>query len=219
MLNIEKDSIKVYKQSIFPAITFTVTDNQLEEDTIPIRIDGIVLSSDWKYIANLLELPDVEVRDNPLVDGRMVTYTSKVRPVTDVSAATQHESTKTYKSDLAFTLNDKILEHIEHLRQRQRNKDMVLYSIFKLSYIRHSIKLGNYPVKRASNDNNIARISDNNSLDGDNNSNNSVQRILVKENKKNNDNGLIFYVVDQFRRQIIIPSNKWTDNFQLQLSN
>ncbi|MDW0274200.1 MAG: hypothetical protein QN756_10770 [Nitrososphaeraceae archaeon] len=229
MLNIEKDSIKVYKQSIFPAITFTVTDNQLEEDTIPIRIDGIVLSSDWKYIANLLELPDVEVRDNPLVDGRMVTYTSKVRPVTDVSAGTQRESNsnlskttisfKTYKSELAFTLNDKILEHIERLRQRHRNKDMVLYSIFKLSYIRHSIKLGNYPMKRAANDNNIARVSDNNSLDRENNSNNSVQRILVKENKKNNDNGLIFYVVDQFRRQIIIPSNKWTDNFQLQLGN
>jgi hypothetical protein len=194
MLNIEKDSIKVYKQSIFPAITFTVTDNQLEEDTLPIRIDGIVLSSDWKYIANLLELPDVEVRDNPLVDGRMVTYTSKVRPVTDVSAGTQRESNsnlskstisfKTYKSELAFTLNDKILEHIEHLRQRHRNKDMVLYSIFKLSYIRHSIKLGNYPMKRAANDYNIARVSDNNSLDADNNSNKSVQKYWLKKIRK-----------------------------------
>jgi hypothetical protein len=47
-------------------------------------------------------------------------------------------------------------------------------------------------MKRAANDNNIARISDNNSLNGDNNSNNSVQRILVKKNKKNHDNGLIF---------------------------
>jgi hypothetical protein len=229
MLNIDIDSLKVYKQSIFPAITFTITDKQLEEDTIPIRIDGIVLSSDWKYIANLVELPDVEVRDDPLVDGRMVTYTSTVRPVTDVSVATQRETNinlskttmrfKTYKSELAFTLNDKILEHIEHLRQRHRNKDMVLYLIFKLSYIRHSIKLGNYPMKISANDNNTARILDNNSRDGDTSSNNSVQRILVKENKKNNDNGLIFYIVDQFRRQIIIPSNKWTDNFQSQLGS
>jgi hypothetical protein len=229
MLNIDKDSIKVYKQSLFPAISFTVTENQLEEDTIPIKIDGIVLSSDWKYIANLIELPDVEVRINPLVDGRTVTYTSKVRPVTDVSATTQRKSNsnlykttmsfKKYKSELAFNLNDKILEHIEHMRQRHRNKDMVLYLIFKLSYIRHSIKLGNYPMKRAANDNNIARISYDNSLDEDTNDNNSIQRILVKENKKNNDSGLIFYIVDQFRRQIIIPSNKWTDNFQLQLGN
>jgi hypothetical protein len=36
-------------------------------------------------------------------------------------------------------------------------------------------------MKRAANDNNIARISDNNSLNGDTNSNNSVQRILVKK--------------------------------------
>jgi hypothetical protein len=40
----------------------------------------------------LLELPDIEVRDNPLVEGRIVTYTSKVRLVTDISAATQKES-------------------------------------------------------------------------------------------------------------------------------
>jgi hypothetical protein len=103
MLNIEKDSIKVYKQSLFPAISFTVTENQLEEDTIPIKIDGIVLSSDWKYIANLIELPDVEVRINPLVDGRMVTYTSKVRPVTDVSATTQRKSNSNlYKTTFSF---------------------------------------------------------------------------------------------------------------------
>ena len=92
MLNIDKYSIKVYKQSIFPAISFAVTDNQLEEDAIPIKIDGIVLSLDWKYIANLVELPDVQVRDNPLVDGRMITYTSTVKPDMGISAATQKDN-------------------------------------------------------------------------------------------------------------------------------
>jgi hypothetical protein len=38
------------------------------------------LGLDWKYIANLVKLPDVQVRDNLLVDGRMVTYTSTVKP-------------------------------------------------------------------------------------------------------------------------------------------
>jgi hypothetical protein len=87
MLNIDKDSIKVYNQSIFPAITFSVIDSQLEEDTIPIRIDGIVLSMDWRYISEITELPDIQVRDNPMVDGRMVTYASKARPIIDVSAS------------------------------------------------------------------------------------------------------------------------------------
>lgn len=224
MLNIDKDSIKVYKQIIFPAITFALTDNQLEEDATPIRIDGIVLSMDWKYIANFMELPDAQVRDNPLVDGRMVTYARTVRPVSGVSAETQNDdnsktkrSFKTYKTEFVFILNDKILEHIEHLRQQQKNKDMILYLIFKLAYLKHSIKSGNYPIKFAETNDNMARISDGNPLEGDINRNNSVQKILVKQNKKNDDDGLIFYIVDQFRRQIAIPSNEWTDNFLSQL--
>jgi hypothetical protein len=222
MLNIDKDSIKVFKQIIFPAITFAVTDNQLEEDAIPIRIDGIVLSMGWKYIANFIELPDVQVRDNPLVDGRMVTYTSTVRPVSGVSAETQNDdnsktkrSFKTYKTEFVFILNDKILEHIEHLRQQQKNKDMILYLIFKLAYLKHSIKSGNYPIKFTETNNNMTRISDGNP-EGGINRNNSVQKILVKQ-YKNDDDGLIFYIVDQFRRQITIPSNEWTDNFLSQL--
>jgi hypothetical protein len=223
MLNIDKYSIKVYKQSIFPAITFAVTDNQLEEDAIPIKIDGIVLSLDWKYIANLVELPDVQVRDNPLVDGRMITYTSTVKPDMGISAATQKDNnsdvtkTKSYKTEFVFTLNDKILEHIEHLRQQHKNKDMILYLIFKLAYLKHSITFRSYPIKHAENNNDMARISDDNRLERDIKRNNSVQKILVKENKKNDADGLIFYIVDQFRRQIIIPSDDWTDNFLSQL--
>lgn len=193
MLNIDKDSIKVYGQSIFPAIAFTITDSQLE-DTIPIRIDGIVLSMDWRYIANITELPDAQVRNNTTVDGRMVTYAS--------------------------TVSDKVLEHIEHLRQQHKNKDIVLYLIFKVCYLKHSINLGNYAMKSIENDNNVIRILDNNPLEcEDNNSNNTNPQILVKENKKNNDDGLIFYLVDQFRRQIMIPSNEWTNNFQARLGN
>jgi hypothetical protein len=63
----------------------------------------------------------------------------------------------------------------------------------------------------------MARISDDNRLERDIKRNNSVQKILVKENKKNDADGLIFYIVDQFRRQIIIPSDDWTDNFLTQL--
>ena len=100
MLNIDKDSIKVYNQSIFPAITFSVIDSQLEEDTIPIRIDGIVLSMDWRYISEITELPDIQVRDNPMIDGRMVTYASKARPIIDVStsAKTKNENDSSIKS-------------------------------------------------------------------------------------------------------------------------
>jgi len=225
MLNIDKDSIKVYNQSIFPAITFSVIDSQLEEDTIHIRIDGIVLSMDWRYISGITELPDIQVRDNPMVDGRMVTYASKARPIFDVSASakTKNEndsgiqSFNTYKSELVFILNDKILEHIEHMRQQHKNKDIILYLIFKICYLKHSIKLRNYSMKLMENDNKMINTFENNPLEDKDTD--TVSKILVKENNKNDANGLIFYLVDQFRRQIIIPSNEWTNNFQLQLEN
>ena len=225
MLNIDKDSIKVYNQSIFPAITFSVIDSQLEEDTIHIRIDGIVLSMDWRYISEITELPDIQVRDNPMVDGRMVTYASKARPIIDVSASakTKNEndsgiqSFNTYKSELVFILNDKILEHIEHMRQQHKNKDIILYLIFKICYLKHSIKLRNYSMKLMENDNKMINTFENNPLEDKDTD--TVSKILVKENNKNDANGLIFYLVDQFRRQIIIPSNEWTNNFQLQLEN
>jgi hypothetical protein len=225
MLNIDKDSIKVYNQSLFPAITFSVIDSQIEEDTIPIRIDGIVLSMDWRYISEITELPDIQVRDNPMVDGRIVTYASKARPIIDVSASakTKNEddsdlkSFNTYKSELIFILNDKILEHIEHMRQQHKDKDIILYLIFKICYLKHSIKLRNYSMKLMENDNKMTNTFENNPLEYKDTD--TVSKILVKENNKNDANGLIFYLVDQFRRQIIIPSNEWTNNFQPQLES
>jgi hypothetical protein len=225
MLNIDKDSIKVYNQSLFPAITFSVIDSQIEEDTIPIRIDGIVLSMDWRYISEITELPDIQVRDNPMVDGRIVTYASKARPIIDVSASakTKNEddsdlkSFNTYKSELIFILNDKILEHIEHMRQQHKDKDIILYLIFKICYLKHSIKLRNYSMKLMENDNKMTNTFENNPLEYKDTD--TVSKILVKENNKNDANGLIFYLVDQFRRQIIIPSNEWTNNFRPQLES
>ena len=225
MLNIDKDSIKVYNQSLFPAITFSVIDSQLEEDTIPIRIDGIVLSMDWRYISEITELPDIQVRDNPMVDGRIVTYASKARPIIDVSASAKTKnqndsdikSFNTYKSELIFILNDKILEHIEHMRQQHKDKDIILYLIFKICYLKHSIKLRNYSMKLMENDNKMTNTFENNPLEYKDTD--TVSKILVKENNKNDANGLIFYLVDQFRRQIIIPSNEWTNNFQPQLES
>jgi hypothetical protein len=225
MLNIDKDSIKVYNQSLFPAITFSVIDSQLEEDTIPIRIDGIVLIMDWRYISEITELPDIQVRDNPMVDGRIVTYASKARPIIDVSASAKTKndndsdikSFNTYKSELIFILNDKILEHIEHMRQQHKDKDIILYLIFKICYLKHSIKLRNYSMKLMENDNKMTNTFENNLLEYKDTE--TVSKILVKENNKNDANGLILYLVDQFRRQIIIPSNEWTNNFQPQLES
>lgn len=217
MLNIDKDSIKVYRESVIPAITFAVTDNRVEEDTIIVRIDGIVLSIDWKYIANIEELPDAQVRNNPTVDGRLITHASKVIPVVAPAdnnnpITSKIKSFKTFKCDLVFTLNDKVLEHVEHLRQLQKDNDVLLYIILRVSYLKHSIKLGAYATKSIENDNNIIMISD---IPTKYDNSNINLKILVNADK--DENRLLLYTLDEFRRQIIIPSDEWTNNFRLQL--
>ena len=68
----------------------------------------------------------------------------------------------------------KFLEYIEHLRQQHKDKDMILYLIFKLSYLKHSITFRSSPIKLAENNNNVARISGDNMLEEDIRRNNSV---------------------------------------------
>jgi hypothetical protein len=55
-----------------------------------------------------------------------------------------------------------------------KNKDTILYLIFKLSYLKHSITFRSYPIKLAENNNNVARILDDNLLEEDIRRNNSV---------------------------------------------
>jgi hypothetical protein len=47
----------------------------------------------------------------------------------------------------------------------------------------------------------------------DNNANNINLKILV--NGDRDDNRLVFYIVDEFRRQIIISADEWTSNFKV----
>ena len=62
---------------------------------------------DWRYISEITELPDIQVRDNPMVNGRIVTYASKARSVIDVSASakTKNEYDSDIKSFNTYNLN------------------------------------------------------------------------------------------------------------------
>jgi hypothetical protein len=83
---------------------------------------------------------------------------------------------------------------------------MTLYLIFKLACLKHSTTFRRCPIKITENNSDTARITDDNPGE------------ILREVKKNNADGLmIFYVVVQFRRQIIMPSDDWTDNFLSQL--
>jgi hypothetical protein len=218
MMNIETESIKVYKDSVIPAISFTVSDS-LENDTILYKVDGIVLSADWKYIANIIELPDIQVRNYPTVDGRLRKQVSKVISISnenddDDNNNNKKSITKTprvEKRELMFTLNKHIIDHMEKLRQRSKNNDVIIYFVLQVSYLQHLLKLGLYSSKFIEDGSNIIVLSD--VLTEHDNIN---LRILVNGDKENR---LLFYMVDEFRRQVIIPSNKWDNSFQGLLIN
>lgn len=219
MMNIEPESIKIYKDSVIPAISFTVSDS-LEIDTILCRVDGIVLSADWKYIANIIELPDIQVRNYPTVDGRLRTQVSKVISISNENDEDDNNNNKksitktprVEKRELMFTLNKHVIDHMEKLRQRSKNNDVILYFVFQISYLQHLLKLGLYSSKFIENGSKIIVLSDARTEEDDD----INLRILINGDKKNR---LLLYMVDEFRRQVIIPSDEWDNNFQGLLIN
>ena len=56
MVVILDDSVKVYQESIVPAIKLKITEPGTD-DIITLKISGVVFSDDWKYISSLTELP------------------------------------------------------------------------------------------------------------------------------------------------------------------
>jgi hypothetical protein len=207
MMNIDHKSIKVYKESVTPSINFTVSEN-LEDDTILLKVEGIVLGADWKYIASIVELPDIKIRGYPTtIDGRLITQASKaISIMTDNNDNDNNKNNllsktkplRLVRQEFLFTLNKKILDHIEELRQKSKNNDVILYFVFRSSYIKHSLKLSAYTTKT---------LQENYKAD---------PKILVTQDKENK---VLFHMVDEFRRQVIIPSNEWINNFQEQLRN
>ena len=199
-MNIDHKSIKVYKESVIPAISFAVSEN-LEEDTILLKVEGIVLSANWKYIATIVELPDIKIRGYPTaMDGRVITQASKAISIVtdnnDNNLENQKSITKPLrlqKQELLFALNKKILVHIEELRHKSKNNDVILYFVFRVSYLKHSLKLSADTTKI---------LQENHK---------AYPKILVTEDMAN---GVLFHIVDESRRQVVIPSNEWINNFQ-----
>ena len=53
MVEIVSDSVKVFSDSIMPAIQLEILE-ELENDTILLKVDGFELGEDQKYVANII---------------------------------------------------------------------------------------------------------------------------------------------------------------------
>jgi len=129
VVEIVPDSVKVFSDSIIPAIQLEMLE-ELENDTILLKVDGFVLGEDQKYIANIVESTFV---------SQGYSSRSKANEVDKgIIDRIRH------KRKIMFTLDKKALDHLEDLRQKSKNKDMVFELLLNLTYLRHSAKLGKF---------------------------------------------------------------------------
>jgi hypothetical protein len=101
-IEIVGESVRVFEQSILPAIQVTIR-YKLTEDIIPLNIRGSVYSIDNKFILNLTELPPIDVRNNKAPQHVEHGHTSKTTHLTKETSAVSISDTY----DLMFTLDKK----------------------------------------------------------------------------------------------------------------
>ena len=84
MVEIVSDSVKVFSESIMPAIQAEIVE-ELEDDTLLLKVEGFVTGEDQKYVANIIEsafsTQGDSVRSIANIVDRGVTGCQKIAPL------------------------------------------------------------------------------------------------------------------------------------------
>jgi hypothetical protein len=133
LMQIVKESMTIYPESTLPAIRLRVADD-VEQDTVPLKIEGCVYAEDEKYIGNLVELPPLEIRSNLRTNQRQerILVSRATELTTPIPGHTN------YEHELMFSLDKKSIDHVEEMRHKAKNKNVTLYFTFKSTYLMHS---------------------------------------------------------------------------------
>jgi hypothetical protein len=110
-LEIVRESLGVFSQSIMPAIKMTIS-YKLNPDMIPLNISGSVYTEDNKFIAVLTQLPPVDKINN--MGGH--TYESGHSSVITHLSKGPDNRKFPHTHDMMFTLDKKLLDYIEERR-------------------------------------------------------------------------------------------------------
>jgi hypothetical protein len=127
MVEIIQDSVVPNTRSVVPSISLTIKQT-IYNDAL-LRLDGVVLSEDDKYLSTLVPLAI-----NPPQSSIGVRYLG------DYSMQNQ----MTYTIDLMFVLDRKALDYVEEVRQKNKKRDVVLKFVFNWSTLSHNLKVGRY---------------------------------------------------------------------------
>jgi hypothetical protein len=128
MVEIIQDSVVPNDQSVVPSIKLTVEETMNYNDAL-LRLDGVVLSEDGKYLSTLVPLA---IKPPQSSIG--------IRYLGDYSMQNQ----MTYTIDLMFVLDRRALDYVEEVRQKNKKRDVVLKFVFNWSILSHNLKIGHY---------------------------------------------------------------------------
>jgi hypothetical protein len=200
-LDIDRDSLKVFEQSVLPAIEVAV-HYRLSEAMISVSINGSVCTDDNKFISVLTEAP-------PSRGGEgMEPSTVLSRLGTESNQLVQYQPIH-----FIFTLDKKALDYVEERRYMNNRKDVTFRFYLKFTMLGTTIKAGLFKShnleqnKRA-----VILSSDNPTIENDLDFN-----ILVSPHSTNHYDTLLTSRVISKDIYITIPSSTWVNDFQEKL--
>lgn len=134
MVAIVQESVRVYSESVLPAIKLRIQET-FPDDVILLGIEGNVQSDDGKHITILFQIPPTN-RDDRQIYAR------------GISDYRQQQNRQSYERDLYFTLTEKVLDYLEERREKNAKHDVILGFNIVVTFMQHSIAMGDYaPVK------------------------------------------------------------------------
>jgi hypothetical protein len=189
MIELVLDSFEVYQESVLPAIKFKVKEN-VDDDVLPLGINGQVSAVDGKYLTNLIELPSNEQQHH---------YQSRIKTIND---PTPH-SVSTYEHELIFTFDKRSLDYVEERRYDTKNADVILSFTLTQHLLRPSLKVGSFAPKQFEDDNFV--IVTDPSINRSNNI-----RIILHESGRS----LFHHEIKTTVIKHNIPASTWVNVFQ-----
>jgi len=142
MTNITIRDFKVYNESIYPAIVFEISykDTSLIDKEFIFNLIGSVYSDDEKFLSNIIQLPNIDLRLNRgpggSSGGGSTLFASPIAKELD----TQSQQIK-YKYQLMFTLDQRALDYIETRRNYNPKKDVELYIFMRMEILKTFIHI------------------------------------------------------------------------------
>ena len=116
-----------YVDSLVPAIKVKVEES-IPSNTVLFKIDGVVMSSDCKFISRLIDLPsETNIQRTEVIDLARGAYRKIVT-----------------SKDLIFTLDKSVIDYIEELRYNHPNGSVVLRFELNVVLLLHELRLGGF---------------------------------------------------------------------------